>query len=777
MKRTFDPTPLRRLVLPALATAALCLAFAGCQQSDPAEALETIRKQQAAGDLKGSIEPLRALLAVRPDDPEANYLYGRALGPTEPSNAVWALRKAMESPEWRVPAGTTLAYLALASEDFNEVVKVTGQILEHDPENVPALLMRANAHAHSRRNLDLALADSKRALEIDRDATEAYEPMILALLGLGKMKEAGETLDEAGRRITELGLKPEVAAWHCVTTAVFQNESKQVEQAEKTWSRCLDTWPTDPDVVISAQRFYDAQGEPDRSLAIVQKALAAAPTSRLFRVTLAQRLHGSGDPAAGEALLREGTRSDDPDVAAVAWQDLAKFQQGLGDFSAAADSMQKAVELRRKSTREEGDSPQLLFEYADSLVLADRFDQALEVADDLPVPAHQHLIRGLVTQRKGRPQEALEEFDEALRLWPDNPWARYYAAIAAEDVGNFERAIEEYRNAIRIKADATDARTRGAALLLALGNPNGSLTVLQTSMPESPLDVEGLLLGMKLSALTDNKTGMADYLAMIEAMYPNWAGTALSEAADGLARRSGPAVALSMLTTAPDVNYADPRYAAGLRALVKYAHEAGQSAGTRTPLQKVFASQPDSSAFQEIRGFDLELSGAPAAEVSAAYTRALELDPNNSLALTGLGRLAAARNDSQAALGFFDRAAAADPTDPAPKLAAAKALVALGKPDEAEQRLDALLAEHPFVVEAASERARLDLEQGVATPQTVERARRAVRFGGGPEALELLSRVHAERKETDLAARAAEEAKALREAKPGSKPAPAESKG
>jgi len=68
------------------------------------------------------------------------------------------------------------------------------------------------------------------------------------------------------------------------------------------------------------------------------------------------------------------------------------------------------------------------------------------------------------------------------------------------------------------------------------------------------------------------------------------------------------------------------------------------------------------------------------------------------------------------------------------------------------------------VAAAAAERARLDLERGVATPQTLERAKRAVRFGGGADALDLLSRVHARQGEPELAARAAEEARALREA-------------
>jgi Tfp pilus assembly protein PilF len=237
----------------------------------------------------------------------------------------------------------------------------------------------------------------------------------------------------------------------------------------------------------------------------------------------------------------------------------------------------------------------------------------------------------------------------------------------------------------------------------------------------------------------------------------------LAAAAEGLARRAGPAEALGMLATAP-VDFDEPRYAAALRALVGFSHQAGETAATRAAFEPILDAHPDSSVFQEIRGFDLELSGAPAEAVHAAYTRALALEPGNAQALAGLGRLALG-DDPEAALGFFDRAAAADPSDPHAKLQAARALVASGKPAQAEERLDELLLGHPYEIEAAAERARLDLERGVATPRTLERARRAVRFGGGADALELLGRVHEQRDEPEFAAQAAERARALREAR------------
>jgi uncharacterized protein HemY len=148
--------------------------------------------------------------------------------------------------------------------------------------------------------------------------------------------------------------------------------------------------------------------------------------------------------------------------------------------------------------------------------------------------------------------------------------------------------------------------------------------------------------------------------------------------------------------------------------------------------------------------------------VRAAYAAALERAPGNAPALAAAGRLALS-DDADEAFALFDRAAAADPSDPAPKLQSAKILVARGDVAAAGERLDALLVQHPFQAEAAALRARLDLERGVATARTLERALRAARFGGGVEALELLARVYEARDDPELAAQVAERVRALRE--------------
>jgi len=733
------------------------LVLAGCDQG---KSLEAVRQQQAVGDYEGTLEPLRELLEERPDDPELNFLYGRALSFIQPNLAVWSLRKAMEDPEWLVRAGSQLAFVALSGGDFNEVEKITARILEREPDNIPVLLIQANAYAHSKLEPERAKAIVKHVLELEPNTPEAYEPLILALLSQDRLDEASEALAEAGRLLAELEVKEGLLAWHCATTAAFAQERGDLADVRKTWAACIDAHPSDLDVVSNAVNFYDAQGEVERSIEILRAAVAENRASTQLRSLLSQHLLAVGDAADAEAVLREATRSEDPLVAAAGWMDLAAFMQGLEEWDAAADAMERAIELLNQS----GDpSPQVLFTYADALVLADRFERALEVAEDLPVEAHQRLIRARVAQEQRDPARALEEFDQALVLWPDNPWARYDAALAAEDLGDFGRAVDEYRSAVRAGPGATDARTRGAALLLAEGDPNSASLTLKTAIDEAPLDIEGQLLGIRIAAARGDTLDVSEWFAMIEKSHPGWAGQALADAAEGMARHSGPVRAVNMLATAPGVDYRNPRFAASLRALVKFSHRLAENPALRGVFAQTFEAYPDSAPFQAIAAYDLELSGASVEEVAARYARALELAPEHPWALAGLGRLALT-DDPEAALGYFDRAAAKDPRDIESQLQAARALLALGKQEEAIVRLDALLLEHPTETSAALELAQLDLDRGISTPRTLERARRAVRFGGGVDALELLSRVHAERGEPELAARFADEARARREA-------------
>ena len=100
---------------------------------------------------------------------------------------------------------------------------------------------------------------------------------------------------------------------------------------------------------------------------------------------------------------------------------------------------------------------------------------------------------------------------------------------------------------------------------------------------------------------------------------------------------------------------------------------------------------------------------------------------------------------------------------PLPELLAARAVLASGDVEEANQRLNRLLERHPFFAEAAAELASHDLDAGAVTSNTLERGLRAARFGGGAPAYERLSEIYSRLDQLGKAQEAADQAKRLRE--------------
>jgi tetratricopeptide (TPR) repeat protein len=731
----------------ALLVLLLCIPLAGCGPSDP---VAEIRELHAKGGFAESLEPLRGFLETHPDDAEVHYLYGLALLRTgQPSLALWPLRKAMENPEWLVPAALQLAAATLTTGNHEAAIEATGRILEAEPDHVEALLLRARARMDSRRDYEGALADAERVLELDPDSVEALVPRTVALLGLERIEEAAVAIEDLERRFADADLGRENTARYCVARAIFAKEKGDAETAEQRYDACLEQFPTSVLVVDSAIDFYDERRRFQRALEILRKALDEAPTATQYRSSLAARLRAAGEVEEAERILLEATAFENPGLATVAWLELGDHYVGVEDYAAAASALERAMETG------EDPSPQLVFAYADALVMAGRYQRALEVAEGMDLPAHRDLVSGRVHLAQGRPAEALERFSEGLRLWPNNGAARYYAALAAEGLGDFDRAIAEYRYSIRADPAATDARYRLVRLHEAEGAYALALTVAYQRTRRAP---ESLDPETELVALLGRVAEVRGSLNRLAGRPGTW-GRAAAALAEGTRARLGPAAAAQGLQQTQGLDLTDPRHAPALRALVVNLAAAGDADAALPYVEAGLAAHPDAAVFHEIHGLALERRSAPREAVRAAYQRALELDPENAPALAALGRLA---TDPEAALALYARAAAADPEDPAPQRAAAELLVSLARREEAERRLAELLREHPYDGAAAARLAELRLDREAETDRTLELARRAVRFGAGPEAYELLSRVHRRRGEVEPAAEASRKAEAAR---------------
>jgi tetratricopeptide (TPR) repeat protein len=350
-------------------------------------------------------------------------------------------------------------------------------------------------------------------------------------------------------------------------------------------------------------------------------------------------------------------------------------------------------------------------------------------------------VRGRVHLARGELAQALERFAEGLRLWPDNAVARYYAAIAAERVGDFDRVISEYRYSIRAGAGQSDARRRLARLHVAEGALALALEALRHDVDRQPGDLEMALLELEILARLGRPPARSiphlDPLIRPPAVW----GRAVAALAAGTRARSGPAAAAEFVRGADRLDLAEPRNAPALRALVVDLADGGEPDEALSLAEASLRARPDVAAFHAIQGRALAARGAAAGEVRTAYERALELEPENADALSGLARLRAEAGDAEAALSLFERAAAADPEDASFAHASAELLISLGRREAAEARLEDRLDRNPFDGRAALRLAELRAERGAEVERTLALARRAARFGGGPGAQELLDRL------------------------------------
>ena len=743
-------------VMVPLFAAILSSALLACGPADP---LTAIREAQARGRLEETIEPLRSLIKERPGDPEILFIYGRTLSNLgKPGLAEWSLREAMKHPDWLATAGLRLAADAARHRNYDSAVEVSSKILDVESENIDALLVRASAYTHSRMNHELALVDVERVLELDPDNLLVMEPLILSLIGLERIDELTEAMEELGRKIEESTPSSGSSAWLCATNAIFAWDSDDIELANSRWDKCLEQYPAEPEVVWKALPFYDSEMRYERSLEILRAAIEANPEARPYRMNLAARLMNSSAVDEAEELLLAGTELENAELASGSWRDLAKFYQEMEKYTEAAAAVGRAVEIVEQVA-----TPQstLLFEYADSLLLAGQYKLSLEVVERITHPPYREMIRARIAQEQRDFPLALAHFKTAFQLWPDNPWARYYAAQVSEALGDFDGAVEQYRHSIRISPAATDSRIHVAKLHLAQNRPSRALQLLRVKVKEVPLSLDGELLSLEVWARNGARLEIRKLTGKIRRRIPQYIGEALARVAKGLNDAKGPMAAVKSLRQSGNIVPSDLNYSEALRALVEYAHRAGVGDKVSGDLEEALAAHPNAAGVLEIVAFRLELTGASEDAVRGAYNEVLTAEPENARALSGLGRLAAKYDNHELALSYFDRAGAATPDDTRLVMDACRTLVALGRTDEAEERLNNLLSEVQFEGRAAALLAELHLARGSASDRTLDLAKRTVRFGGGVEDFNLLARVHDARDEPELAKEASDRAKAL----------------
>jgi tetratricopeptide (TPR) repeat protein len=710
-----------------LISLALLLAVA-CGSGLPS--LDEIRDLHSQGRFEETIEPLKATLAGAPENHRASLLLGIAYYRTaRPSLAVWPLRKAEESPEFAQAAGVFEAMASIQSRNHEDAIYAVTRVLELNPDHLEALGLRAQARLAATKDLEEALVDINRVFELDPENGTALQPKAGILIKLERIDEAGEVIAKIEERSIESDQTGRGPAHWCVTNATFAKEKEEYSLAEARFEGCLEKYPEDSLPYLEAISFYTETGRSERAEELLREGLTLRPAYLDFAIDLANRLRARNEIDEAAEVLQTCSDSQVAGQEFDALWALVEHYEAVLDFDEAAEILRRAIEINP--------DPRLLFRLVDILIRSGRHSEAMQAAAALDQELYVELAKGRILLDQGRPREALGHLAAGLRLWPNNPGARYYAAIAAEQIGDFDRAIREYRDSVRSGSGDTDAGLRLAQLLYAQGTYSEAKSALDHHVVGPRGEGHGqtpetLELNIKLSTVLARRAYLREWAQEL-GQIPGYLGLAVSLEALASSGAGGRAAVVAHIRQS-GLDLSDPANIEALRTLIRTLLQMGAAERALAEVDGIIADSPSGAVFQELRAQVLRSREAGLPEIRVACERARNFDPNAARNLACLAWVEGAEGNTRQAIALYESAANSDPEEARYPLAAASLLLAAGEENEAARLLGSILLDHPLNAQAPLRLARYLVERGEQLKRALALARRAIRFQGGAEA-------------------------------------------
>ncbi len=751
--RAFDRRATTATLGPIRIAAAIALLVvastpSGCSGGE--DRMAGIRALQDAGRFEQSIDALRDVLAATPEHPEANYRLGVALVRTgNPSRSIWALEKASESSGFSIPSNLQIASVQFGLNNFEESIRASDRVLAADPNQREALSLNARAHVGARQ-LDAALVDTRHLLELDPDDYETLVIHATVLAELGRQREA-EFAHERIKQLGEASGDADRAARSCLAPALFaQNDLEDLERAEALYTDCAYRYPDDRTVVIHVARFFGSVGKPQRAVESIRRAVAAAPDDLALRFALAAQLTRLGLATEAADVLEQAVDRFGFEAAGI---QLARHYRRQRE-------PQRALEVVEEIVQQAGGSDPIQLLRADLLVDVGELDRAEELAMHFEEPSYASMIRGRILLARGDAEAALAAFDAGIARWPDNAGARYLAGMAALRLGDFERAISELRESVRVDDSATEAARILARLHF--DRREYAQAIAFSAIAQQHADPDQRAEDLELDARAFAAAGEFDRARLaIRALaaLPEREGEAAAELAAVERVARGPAAAVASIEGL-ELDLRAPTNEPALRALAEDLVAIERADRAIAEVDRALSARPDSASLHALMGTTLARAYR-AIDARGAFERALSIEPNQPEALGGLAALAGAAGDTRRAIELFDRAAAVDPRNPVYAYAAAQLLWRAGDGDAAEARLRILVRRSAAHAGARNDLAWLLATEGRDLDLALSLAREASRLRPESATLDTLGFVHIQRGENERAVDVLEQAIAV----------------
>jgi tetratricopeptide (TPR) repeat protein len=387
------------------------------------------------------------------------------------SRAVLQFKQILEKNPRDAEINRRLGELYLQARNFVEAEKYIRQTLAATPNDPHAHQNLATLYVGQNRFED-AVDEYKRALALDPKLAVAQLNLAKVLLGLGRREEAApclrnylaaKPLDEEALRLlagalADLGRRDEAMREYEAIAALKPGDvdaSMKLADLQKGLGRprsaiglyetIIEKNPANVEALREAARLYDDMNMPLRAVFCWQRVLTlkAGDLEAQSRLAGAYKQIGAEDAALGkfEAVGKAGD--------ADAWLQVASLRLKRNERDKACAALKEAIKLRAQDAEARRQLASLLqsSEKTEEKEEAAKLYQELLLLDQKDLSARlnkANLLCGL-----SRLAEAMEEYRTILDQKPDHVGALVGQAVVLRKRGKFDEAVNSYHEALR----------------------------------------------------------------------------------------------------------------------------------------------------------------------------------------------------------------------------------------------------------------------------------------------------------------------------------------
>jgi cellulose synthase operon protein C len=548
------------------------------------------------------------------------------------------------------------------NQDYLKQAKIHLDLLnEKQPQNAQVLAAWADYYSEQG-NLGQALSEMQKAITADPNRAESYVNLALLQLRLNQPDQAEVNLKKAA------DLAPKVMNIQLALGGFYQSHNRFPE-AEKQFNQAISVAPADPTPREALVRLYMAEGKKDEA----------------------------------ENLLKQ-SRKDFPDN--------SEGYRLLGDFYFATGDLDKAVTEYTSLYADHPRDIQVKKNYIQLLILKNRLDEATKLNEEIlkenPREVDALVYRGQIQLRHNDASAAIESLQDALRNDSNNGVAHYQLGLAFDMQHNDTRAESEWREAIRLRPDITDAERALATLEIRRNDFDALTQTAQQIIASAPFSGDGYLMR---AVAEMNRQKYADAQTdLTKAM-----GIAPSSAAPyvqmgnlyQLQKQYGEAIKFYQQALDKDSTSTDALQGI-MNAYIAQKQLDQAVAAARAQLAK----SPNVSGFYDLLGTALFENKKDLSAADAAFHKAIELDKNNSDALLKLGQVQAAEGSVDQALALYQQSIKDHPREISFYILAGEMYESQGNWDQAKSMYQQALNIQPDNPLASNNLAYVMLQQG-----------------------------------------------------------------